>query len=102
MTKSASTFAIVRAKDVEQDDLRIDPALVERWLVNFLRDELVRRRSVTKAVVGVSGGVDSAPTIGNPSISATAPSCTSSAADSGPILAPPVSPNPTRIVSTTT
>jgi NAD+ synthase len=43
-----------------QDELAIDAALVERWLVGFLRDELVRRRSVSKAVVGVSGGVDSA------------------------------------------
>jgi NAD+ synthetase len=55
-----STFQILRAPRRDDRDLAIDPALVERWLVNFLRDELVRRRGITKAVVGVSGGVDSA------------------------------------------
>jgi NAD+ synthetase len=39
--------------------LEIDPALVESWLVTFLKDEFTRRR-FGKAVVGVSGGVDSA------------------------------------------
>jgi NAD+ synthetase len=39
--------------------LEIDPALVERWLVTFLRDEFARR-GFTKAVLGISGGVDSA------------------------------------------
>jgi NAD+ synthetase len=60
MTKAKSTFAIVHADGRAHDDLHIDPSLVERWLVNFLRDELVRRRSIAKAIVGVSGGVDSA------------------------------------------
>jgi len=50
---------IVRAS-ATRCELRIDVSLVERWLVTFLRDELVRRRSIGKAVVGVSGGVDSA------------------------------------------
>lgn len=57
---ASKRFAIVRAQQRSVDDLRIDPALVERWLVNFLRDELVRRRGIEKAVIGVSGGVDSA------------------------------------------
>lgn len=39
--------------------LDIDARLVEQWLVAFLRDEF-QRRGFTKAVVGVSGGVDSA------------------------------------------
>ncbi len=39
--------------------LAIDAALVEQWLVRFLRDEM-GRRGFEKAVVGVSGGVDSA------------------------------------------
>ncbi|HET8770864.1 MAG TPA: NAD+ synthase [Gemmatimonadaceae bacterium] len=39
--------------------LEIDAPLVERWLVAFLRDEFARR-GFAKAVVGVSGGVDSA------------------------------------------
>ncbi len=42
------------------DTPAIDAALVERWLVAFIHDELVRRRGITEAVVGVSGGVDSA------------------------------------------
>jgi NAD+ synthetase len=33
-----------------------------RWLVAFLRDEMVERRGITRAVVGLSGGVDSAVT----------------------------------------
>jgi NAD+ synthetase len=55
----STAFTIVRAGRID-DALEIDPALVERWLVNFLRDELVRRRGISKAVVGISGGVDSA------------------------------------------
>jgi NAD+ synthase len=40
--------------------LVIDAALTERWLVAFLRDELIERRRITKAVLGLSGGIDSA------------------------------------------
>lgn len=40
--------------------LEIDPALTRRWLVNFLQDELKRRRGFGKAIIGLSGGVDSA------------------------------------------
>jgi NAD+ synthase (glutamine-hydrolysing) len=39
--------------------LAIDAMLVEQWLVRFLRDEM-GRRGFEKAVVGISGGVDSA------------------------------------------
>lgn len=39
--------------------LDIDARLVEQWLVAFLRDEFARR-GFTKAVIGISGGVDSA------------------------------------------
>jgi NAD+ synthetase len=42
------------------DPLAIDAALAERWLVEFLRDELQRRRGFDKGVIGLSGGVDSA------------------------------------------
>lgn len=42
------------------DALRIHAPLVEQWLVRFLKDECIRRRGVTKAVLGLSGGVDSA------------------------------------------
>lgn len=42
------------------DALTIDPELTRRWLVAFLRDDLARRRGFTKAILGLSGGVDSA------------------------------------------
>ncbi len=42
------------------DPLTIDPALTQRWLVEFIRDEVIRRRKFTRAVIGLSGGVDSA------------------------------------------
>jgi len=41
------------------DLLAIDPELTRRWLVEFLRDEIQRRRGFEKVVVGLSGGVDS-------------------------------------------
>jgi NAD+ synthetase len=40
----------------------IDPAVTARWLTAFLRDELIVRRGISHAVVGLSGGVDSAVT----------------------------------------
>lgn len=40
----------------------IDPAVATEWLVAFLRDELIERRGISRAVVGLSGGVDSAVT----------------------------------------
>ena len=40
--------------------LAINPTLVAHWLVQFLRDECQRRRGINKAVLGLSGGVDSA------------------------------------------
>lgn len=42
------------------DPLSIDPELTRKWLVEFLRDELQRRRGFEHAVLGLSGGVDSA------------------------------------------
>ena len=41
--------------------LDIDPSMVEEWLLRFLRDEM-GRRGFGKAVIGLSGGVDSAVT----------------------------------------
>lgn len=52
--------AMARPPRVDADPLAIDPALARRWLVEFIRDELVRRRGFQKAVLGLSGGVDSA------------------------------------------
>ncbi|MDH4348903.1 MAG: NAD+ synthase, partial [Gemmatimonadota bacterium] len=43
-----------------EDPLAIDPELTRRWLVEFLKDELTRRRRFGRAVIGLSGGVDSA------------------------------------------
>jgi NAD+ synthetase len=40
--------------------LALDLELVERTLVEFIREEVARRRGFKKVVVGVSGGVDSA------------------------------------------
>lgn len=42
--------------------LRIDAAAVADWLVKFLHAECVTRRGMGKAVIGLSGGVDSAVT----------------------------------------
>jgi NAD+ synthase (glutamine-hydrolysing) len=42
-----------------QDPLGIDPELAQRWLVEFIRDEVQRRRKFEKVVIGLSGGVDS-------------------------------------------
>ncbi len=43
-----------------QAPLEIDPVLTERWLVEFLKDEVTRRRGFERVVLGLSGGVDSA------------------------------------------
>lgn len=42
------------------DPIRINAPLVTDWLIRFLRDECLRRRGITKSVIGLSGGVDSA------------------------------------------
>lgn len=39
--------------------LEVDTTLLETWLLEFLRDEIVRRRGFQRVVVGLSGGVDS-------------------------------------------
>ena len=43
----------------QQDPLGIDAELTRRWLVEFIRDEVQRRRTFEKVVIGLSGGVDS-------------------------------------------
>lgn len=40
----------------------INPKVTAEWLVAFLRDELIERRNMHHAVIGLSGGVDSAVT----------------------------------------
>jgi len=51
---------VVRKREESDDSLAIDPELTRKWLVSFLRDEVVKRRGFTKGIVGLSGGVDSA------------------------------------------
>ena len=41
--------------------LDLDPKLAEEWLVHFIREEF-RQRGFSRAVIGISGGVDSAVT----------------------------------------
>jgi NAD+ synthetase len=60
----ATDVCVVRGGDGARGappPLDIDGSLVERWLVAFIRDEM-RRRGFERAVVGLSGGVDSAVT----------------------------------------
>lgn len=56
-------FPVTRATGFDpasDDPLRINASLVADWLVRFLQDECIRRRNIHKAVLGLSGGVDSA------------------------------------------
>jgi NAD+ synthetase len=50
----------VATRPAAEPRLEIDPALTRRWLVEFLRDEVRRLRRFDRAIIGVSGGVDSA------------------------------------------
>ncbi|MGA8840658.1 MAG: NAD+ synthase [Candidatus Aquilonibacter sp.] len=56
-------FTVVRASnDALLQPPSINPQVAARWLEAFLRDELIERRGIHKAVIGLSGGVDSAVT----------------------------------------
>jgi NAD+ synthetase len=56
----ASPLAPLAARfNPAQDPLAIDPELTQRWLVEFIRDEVQRRRKFEKVIIGLSGGVDS-------------------------------------------
>jgi NAD+ synthetase len=44
----------------DSSHLAIDAGLVEQWLVAFLRTEILVQRKISKVVLGLSGGVDSA------------------------------------------
>ena len=50
------------SKQQEDNPLRLNTELLARWLVSFLSDECIRRRGMRQAVIGMSGGVDSAVT----------------------------------------
>jgi len=61
MTETETPYRVIEAPLNRIDaSLAIDAALTERWLTAFLRDELIERRRITKAVLGLSGGIDSA------------------------------------------
>jgi NAD+ synthase len=54
---------VYRAEDFDPlsgEPLAINAGLVAHWLVQFLRDECIRRRGMKEVVLGLSGGVDSA------------------------------------------
>lgn len=54
---------VIRAKTViesDTDPLAINAQQVADWLINFLHDEVIKRRRMEKVVLGLSGGVDSA------------------------------------------
>lgn len=53
------TFPVVEAP-LSEPSLAIDAELTARWLEAFLRDEMVLRRGIGKAILGLSGGIDSA------------------------------------------
>ncbi len=59
-TIPASRNPSIGVSPAARDPLAIDVELVNRWLVAFLRDEVVVRRKFKKGIVALSGGVDSA------------------------------------------
>ncbi|HSD33266.1 MAG TPA: NAD+ synthase, partial [Gemmatimonadales bacterium] len=56
---SSPAVHVFRRAAGEDDPLAIDCSLVRKWLVSFLKDEVVRRRGFKRGIVGISGGVDS-------------------------------------------
>jgi NAD+ synthetase len=56
------TLRIVEPSPSKPTPPQIDAAVATQWLLAFLRDELLERRGISSAVVGLSGGVDSAVT----------------------------------------
>lgn len=60
MTTPEPPLPVLRAPQHSAPQLAIDPALAATWLEAFLHDELVVRRDTGAAVLGLSGGVDSA------------------------------------------
>jgi NAD+ synthetase len=56
------TLPIVEAPSLVPGPPGIDAAVTAQWLTAFLRDELLARREIPRAVLGLSGGVDSAVT----------------------------------------
>ncbi len=63
MTDALARTGVIRPDPEDSSPLRIDEALVRKMLVLFIRDETAKAR-LSRAVVGVSGGVDSAVSAG--------------------------------------
>ena len=61
LAKPAGVRVVQEESSSGPSTLELDAALAEEWLVRFLRDEM-QRRGFAHAVVGMSGGVDSAVT----------------------------------------
>ncbi|NWJ44356.1 MAG: NAD+ synthase [Chloroflexi bacterium] len=64
-TSETKRFRLIKQPNLSGDEIashliQVNPALVRDWLVAFLRDEIIRRRNYNKAIIGLSGGVDSA------------------------------------------
>lgn len=64
LAENGAPFELVHTPEAARgvpSSLELDPELLAEWLCAFLRDEL-RHRGYDKAIVGLSGGVDSAVT----------------------------------------
>jgi NAD+ synthetase len=53
------SYPVIEAR-LDEPSLAIDPALTARWLEAFLIDEMRHRRGLGRAIIGLSGGIDSA------------------------------------------
>ena len=61
MAERHATLPVIVAQAADPlASLTIDEALTAKWLEAFLRDELLGRRNIGRAVLGLSGGIDSA------------------------------------------
>ena len=56
---STTALRVIPAKS-DEPSLAINPELTSRWLEAFLRDEMIVRRGIGRAILGLSGGIDSA------------------------------------------
>jgi NAD+ synthetase len=53
------SYPVIEAR-LDEPSLAIDPVLTARWLEAFLIDEMRERRGIGRAIIGLSGGIDSA------------------------------------------
>jgi len=62
VTSTLARTGVIKPDPKDPSPLRIDEVLVRKMLVLFIRDETTKA-GLKRAVVGVSGGVDSAVTV---------------------------------------